>query len=148
MKNVMTLWAYIFKSKNFLYINPKVQSCIFHGDLQLSCWELPLNHFVSWWKFGLKLRENKKFCILRKFSKLKISTFQNQNLNPCFLDEQVSHFDIFWWIMIFSTWFDQKVKVWLFSIQLTFDQLTEKFICQSNGFVMFWIMLLGQNDAI
>ena len=44
--------------------------------------------------------------------------------------------------------FDQKVKVWLFSIQLTFDQLTEKFICQSNGLAMFWTMSLGQNYAI
>ena len=33
--------------------------------------------------------------------------------------------------------FDQKVKVLLFSIQLTLDQLTAKFICQSNGIAMF-----------
>ena len=39
--------------------------------------------------------------------------------------------------------FDQKVKVWLFSIQLT-----AKFICQSNGIAMFETMALGQNDAI
>ena len=26
------------------------QSCIFHGGLQLSCWELSLNHYASWWK--------------------------------------------------------------------------------------------------
>ena len=44
--------------------------------------------------------------------------------------------------------FDQKVKVWLFNIQLTFDQWTEKFIIQSNGFAMFWTMSLGQDDEI
>ena len=44
--------------------------------------------------------------------------------------------------------FDKKVKVWLFSIQLTFDQLTAKFICQSNELAMFWTMSLGKNDAI
>ena len=44
--------------------------------------------------------------------------------------------------------FDQKVKVWLFSIHLTFDQLTAKFTCQSNGLAIFWTMSLGQNDAI
>ena len=56
------------------------RSCIFHGDLQLSCWELPLNHFVSWWKFGLKLRKNKKFSILRKFLKLRKFQISKQNL--------------------------------------------------------------------
>ena len=44
--------------------------------------------------------------------------------------------------------FDQKVKVWLFSIQLTFDQLTEKFICQSHAFEIFWTCWIGQDDAI
>ena len=50
------------------------------------------------------------------------------------------------WYLVLE--FDQKVKVWLFSIQLTFDQLTAKFICQSNGLAMFWTMSLGQNDAM
>ena len=44
--------------------------------------------------------------------------------------------------------FDQKVNVWLFSIQLTFYQLAAKFICQSNGLVMFWTLSLGKNDEI
>ena len=54
--------------------------CIFHGGLQLSCWELPLNHLVSWWKNGLKLRKNKKFSILRKISKLRKFQISKQNL--------------------------------------------------------------------
>ena len=44
--------------------------------------------------------------------------------------------------------FDQKVKVWLFSVQLIFDQLTGKFICQSNAIEIFWPLLIGQDDAI
>ena len=76
---------------------------------------------------------------------------------------QLHHFDLITWfktlqvhwidILIFQST-DQKstvywkVKLWLFSIQLNFDQLTEQFICQSNGLAIFWTMLLGQNDAI
>ena len=37
---------------------------------------------------------------------------------------------------------------WLFNIQLTFDQLTANFICQSNAFEIFWTLWLGQDDAI
>ena len=40
--------------------------------------------------------------------------------------------------------FDQKVKVWLFSVQSNFDQLTEKFICQSNAIEIFWTLWIGQ----
>ena len=36
------------------------KSCRFHGVLQISCWELSLNHYASWWKSGLKLRKDKK----------------------------------------------------------------------------------------
>ena len=44
--------------------------------------------------------------------------------------------------------FDQKVKVWLFSVQSNFDQLTEKFICQCHAFEIFWTCWIGQDDAI
>ena len=44
--------------------------------------------------------------------------------------------------------FDQKVKVWLFSIQLTFDQLTENQLSTKWPWTMFWVMPLGQNYAI
>ena len=56
------------------------KSCRFHGGLQLSCWELPLNHLVSWWKNGLKLRKNKKFSILRKIYKLRKFQILKTNL--------------------------------------------------------------------
>ena len=70
---------YIFRSKH-LYGKCVKQSCRFHGGLQLSCWELPLKHLASWWKNGLKLRENKKFSILRKNSKLRKFSILNPNL--------------------------------------------------------------------
>ena len=44
--------------------------------------------------------------------------------------------------------FDQKVKVWLFSVQSNFDQLTRKLICQSYAFEIFWTGWIGQDDAI
>ena len=44
--------------------------------------------------------------------------------------------------------FDQKVKVWLFSVQSNFDQLTEKFICQSYAFEIFWTCWMGQDNFI
>ena len=56
------------------------KSCIFHGDLQLSCWKFLLNHLTSWWKIGPKLWKNKKFSILRKISKLRNFNLSKQNL--------------------------------------------------------------------
>ena len=50
------------------------------------------------------------------------------------------------WILALD--FDQKVKVWLFSIQSNFDQLTEKFICQSYAFEIFWICWMGKDNVI
>ena len=44
--------------------------------------------------------------------------------------------------------FDQKVKVWFFNVQSNFDQLTEKFICQSNVFEIFWTCWIGQDNVI
>ena len=44
--------------------------------------------------------------------------------------------------------FDKKVKVWLFSIQSNFDQLTRKFICQSYAFEIFWTCWMDQDKAI
>ena len=44
--------------------------------------------------------------------------------------------------------FDQKVKVRLFSLQLTFDQLTAKFICQSYAFEIFWTCWMVQDNFI
>ena len=63
------------------------KSCRFHGVLQLSCWELSLNHLVSWWKNGLKLRKKKKFSILRKISKLWKFQISKQKLQSL----------IYWW---------------------------------------------------
>ena len=37
MKNVITLWDYIFKYKQFLDMNPKGQSFRIYQDLKLSC---------------------------------------------------------------------------------------------------------------
>ena len=50
------------------------------------------------------------------------------------------------WILALD--FDQKVKVWLFNIQSNFDQLTEKFICQSYAFEIFWTGWIGQDNVI
>ena len=44
--------------------------------------------------------------------------------------------------------FDQKVKVWLFSIQSNFDQLTGKFICQSCAFGIFWTCWTCQGNSM
>ena len=44
--------------------------------------------------------------------------------------------------------FDQKVKVWLFSVQSNFGQLTEKFIYQSYAFEIFWTCWMGQDNVI
>ena len=99
------------------------QSCRFHGDLQLSCWKFPLNHFTSWWKFGSKLWKNKKFSILKKFSKLRNFNISRWNLD--FLMNKfhiLTCFDELWSL---SLNFDQKVKVWLFVYSWLFDQLTE-----------------------
>ena len=50
------------------------------------------------------------------------------------------------WILALD--FDQKVKVWLFSIRSNFDQLTEKFICQSCAFEIFWTCWMWQDNSI
>ena len=50
------------------------------------------------------------------------------------------------WILALD--FDQKVKVWLFSIQSNFDQLIEKFSCQSYAFGIFWTCWMSQDNAI
>ena len=42
----------------------------------------------------------------------------------------------------------KKVKVWLFIVQSNFDQLTEKFLCQSNAFEIFWTCWIGKDDSI
>ena len=44
--------------------------------------------------------------------------------------------------------FDQKVKVSLFGVQSNFDQLTEKFICQSHAFEIFCTCWIGQDNVI
>ena len=95
------------------------KSCIFHVDLQLSCWKFPLNHLASWWKFGSKLWKNKKFSTQRKISKFRNFDFSKWNLD----------FLISWWIsflflhalMNCDIWhlnLTKKSKFWLFSIQL------------------------------
>ena len=62
----------------------------------------------------------------------------NKFHNLTFLDEK--------WLLALD--FDQKVKVWLFSVQSNFDQLTKKFICQSYAFEIFWTCWIGQDNVI
>ena len=50
------------------------------------------------------------------------------------------------WILTLD--FDQKVKVWLFSIQSKIDQLTGKFICQSCAFGIFWTCWACQDNSM
>ena len=99
-------------------------------------------------KIWLKVMKKHEFSTLRKFYKFRKFDFSKWNLD----------FSISWWIsfifwhvsMNFDPWhlFDQKVKVWLFSVQLIFDQLIGKFICQSNAFGIFWTCWIGQDDVI
>ena len=57
----------------------------------------------------------------------------------------LTHLDEIW---PFALDFDQKVKVWLFSVQLIFDQLTGKFICQSCAFEIFWTCWMDKDNYI
>ena len=99
--------------------------------------------------FAQSYEKTWNFQHLEKFLSLEILTFQNEILIFFYFLLNKYHiltcFDELWSLALE---FDQNVKVWLFSIQLTFDQLTAKFICQSNGLAMFWTMSLGKNDAI
>ena len=92
----------------------------FHGGKQLSCWELFLNQNASWWKSGEKLRKNKKIFILRKI--LSYENFQIKTLifKFGFLGEQVSYFDISWWIMTLGTWFWPKSQSLTFQCTVDF----------------------------
>ena len=88
------------------------------------------------------------FQHLEKFLSLETLTFQNEILTFWFLDEQVSYFDIFDELWSLTLDFDQKIKVWLFSVQLTFDQLTKNQLSINWSWGMFWVMALCKDDAI
>ena len=60
-------------------------------------------------------------------------------MNKC---HNLTHLDEKWPLAL---GFDQKVKVWLFSVQSNFDQLTKKFICQS---LCIWDLLSLLNNSI
>ena len=121
----------------------------FHGDIQLSCWKFLLNHLASWWKFCSKLWKNMKFPTLRKIYKFRNFDFSKWNLE----------FLISWWI-IFIFWhalmncdlwhliLTKKSKFDFSVYRQNFDQLTEKFTCQSNAIEVFWACWIGQDDAI
>ena len=96
------------------------QSCRFHVGLQLSCWELSLDQNASWWKSCEKLGKNKKIFILRKI--LSYENFQIKTLifKFEFLGEQVSYFDLSWWIMTLGTWFWQKSQSLTFQYTVDF----------------------------
>ena len=88
------------------------------------------------------------FQHLENFLILKFWLFKMKSWIFDFLMNKFHILTCFYELWSLALEFDQKVKVWLFSIQLTFDQLTEKFICQSNRLAMFWVMPLGKNDEI
>ena len=145
----MTLcsWNYNLRSKHSWKKLCK-ESCRFHGIIQLSCWKFPLNHLVSWWKFGSKLWKKVNFQHLEKFLSLEFLTFQNKILTFWFLDEHVSYFDMFWWIVIFDTWFWPKsqslnfqctVDFWPVDWKSTINQMTLSNILSHS---------LGKNDAL
>ena len=126
------------------------QSCRFHRGLQLSCWELSLNHLVSWWKNGLKLRgKNKIFSILRKFSKLR--KFQILKPNLQYLISWWKSFTFWHVLMNFEPWhliltkkskFDFSVYSWLLISWLKIH------LSIHWTWALFWAMSFGQNDAI
>ena len=98
--------------------------------------------------FAQSCEKKKKFPTLRKISKFRNFNFSKWNIEFFFLMNKfyiLTCFDELW-SLTFD--FDQKVKVWLFSVQLTFDQLTENSLLILWTWVMFWTMLLGKNDAI
>ena len=96
---------------------------------------------VKLWLFGQN--QVPRITIHQKISKFKTKSSIFDSLMKKF--HILTCFDELWSLALD---FDQKVKVWLFNIQLIFDQLTANFICQSNGFAMFWTMSLGKNGKI
>ena len=91
----------------------------------------------------------RNFLYFEKFLSWEISTFQTKILNSWFLGEQVSCFDIFWWKMTLGTWFWPKKSKFDFSVYSWLLISWLKINYQSNwSWEMFWVMLLGKNDAI
>ena len=132
-----SLWTPIHKiitwDPSIFWENFVNQSCIFCGGLQLSCWKFSLNPIASWWKSCGKLGKNKKFSILRKI--LSYEKFQIKTLicKFSFLGQQVSYFDISWWIMTLGIWFWPKSQSLTFQYIVDFWSVDWKFICQSIG---------------
>ena len=126
--NILVSWTCLHK---FITWNPSIfrkfsdlQYFRSHWDLWISCWKFSLNYLASWWKFGTKLWKNVNFPTLRKnFEVLEFWLFN-------FLMKKLHILTCLDGIIFLKLNFDQKVKVWLFSVQLIFDQLTGKFICQ------------------
>ena len=91
--------------------------------------------------------KNVNFQHLEKFLSLEILTFQNEILT--FFDflmnkfHSLTYLDELWSLILD---FDQKVKVWLFSVQLTFHHLTEIHLSTNWSWGMFWSMPLCQNE--
>ena len=103
----------------------------------------------SWWKVCLKIWKNMKFPTLRKISKFRNFNFSKWNLEFLFswwisfiFFHALMNCDLWYLILTKKSKFDFLVYSWLF------DQLTANFICQSNGFAMFWTMSLGHDDSI
>ena len=93
---------YNLRSKHFFGRSCVKQSCIFHGDIQLSCWKFLFNHLASRWNFCSKLWKNMKFPTLRKISKIRNFDFSKWNLD----------FWTSWWISVIFWHFLMNYDLW------------------------------------